>query len=86
MIDLDGRLHADGRALPDAWIGGLDDRPTIVGFGDTYGSIDLKLSPLGAYSLTGLPLSELSGRCVALEDVFGPGGRELVVRGLASHP
>jgi len=44
MIDLDGRLDADGEALPDAWISGLTDRPTVVGFGDTYGSIDLKLS------------------------------------------
>src|SRR5947209_13692879 len=43
MIDLDGGLTADGTPLPDAWIGGLDDRPTIVGFRGTYGAIDLKL-------------------------------------------
>jgi AraC-like DNA-binding protein len=78
MIDLDGRLDADGEALPDAWIGGLDDRPTIVGFGETYGSIDLKLSPLGAYTLTGLPLSELAGACVPLPDVFGRDADRLV--------
>ncbi len=80
MIDLDGALHADGEALPDAWISGLDDRPTIVGFGDTYGAIDLKLTPLGAYTLTGRPLSELTGACVPVEDVFGRPGRELVAR------
>jgi AraC-like DNA-binding protein len=80
MIDLDGALSADGAALPDAWIGGLDDRPTIVGFGDTYAAIDLKLSALGAYTLTGLPLSELTGACVPLADVFGAAGRELVQR------
>ena len=80
MIDLDGGLTADGAVLPDAWIGGLDDRPTIVGFGDTYGSIDLKLNPLGAYTATGLPLSELTGACVPLEDVFGAAARELVTR------
>jgi AraC-like DNA-binding protein len=80
MIDLDGGLEADGEALPGAWIGGLDDRPTIVGFGDTYGSIDLKLNPLGAYTLTGLPLSELTGACVPLEEVFGVAGRALVAR------
>ena len=34
MIDLDGRLDADGEVLPDAWIGGLTDRPTVVGFRD----------------------------------------------------
>jgi AraC-like DNA-binding protein len=80
MVDLDGALQADGRALPDAWIGGLDDRPTIVGFGDTYGSIDLKLAPLGAYALTGMPLCELAGQCVSLADVFGREGTELPVR------
>ena len=35
MIDLDGALTADGHPLPDAWLGGLDDRFTIVGFGET---------------------------------------------------
>ena len=80
MIDLDGALDADGEALPDAWIGGLDDRPTIVGFGDTYGAIDLKLTPLGAYTLIGAPLCELGGACVPLADVFGRDGEELVAR------
>jgi hypothetical protein len=80
MIDLDVWLDADGEALPDAWIGGLADRPTIVGFDDTYGAIDLKLTPLGAYTLTGLPLSELTGACVPLHDVFGAAGRELAAR------
>jgi AraC-like DNA-binding protein len=80
MIDLDGGLTADGRALPDAWIGGLGEGPTIVGFGETYGSIDLKLNPLGAYTLAGLPLCELTGACVPLDDVFGTGGVELAER------
>jgi hypothetical protein len=43
MIDLDGWITADGSRLPDAWVGGLSDTYTIVGFGETYGSIDLKL-------------------------------------------
>ena len=80
MIDLDGGLTANGERLPDAWIGGLDDRPTIVGFGGTYGAIDLKLTPLGAYTLAGLPLHELARACVPLRDVFGPEGDELVAR------
>ena len=71
MIDLDGAITADGRALPDAWIGGLSRTYTIVGVGETYGAIDLKLDPPRAYTLLGRPLSELTGACVALEDVFG---------------
>jgi AraC-like DNA-binding protein len=80
MVDLDGGLTADGRPLPQAWIGGLGDRPTIVGFGDTYGSLDIKLTPLGAYALVGMPVTELRGECVALEDVFGREGAELAMR------
>ncbi len=45
MVDLDGALTADGKVLPDAWIGGLDDRPTIVGFGETYASMASGPSP-----------------------------------------
>ena len=80
MIDLEGWISADGRRLPDAWLGGLADGPTIVGVGETYGSIDLKLHPLGAYRLLGLPMSELAGVCVPLSDVFGRAGALLVER------
>lgn len=80
MIDLDGELTADGIPLPDAWIGGMGDRPTIVGFGATYGSIDLKLDPIGAYALTAMPLSELAAGCVPLREVLGPSADELVER------
>jgi hypothetical protein len=80
MIDLDGGLTANGERLPDAWIGGLDDRPKIVGFAGSYGAIDLKLTPLGACTLAGLPLHELARVCVPLRDVFGPEGDELAAR------
>lgn len=77
MIDLEGAISADGIALPAAWVGGLSDTYTLVGVGERYGSIDLKLDPLGAYSLLGIPLPELGGACVALDSVFGEAGRSL---------
>jgi AraC-like DNA-binding protein len=80
MIDLDGSITADGQALPDAWIGGLADTYTLVGLGDTYGSIDLKLRPLGAYRVLGFPLNELTGQVVSLADVFGAEGPLLAER------
>lgn len=80
MIDLDGQIRADGQDLPDAWLGGLSSTYTVVGVGETYGSIDLKLHPLGAYRLVGFPLSELAGACVSLEDVFGADGLRLATR------
>jgi hypothetical protein len=80
MIDLDGEITADGARLPDAWVGGLSDAYTVVGVGERYGSIDLKLDPLGAYRLLGFPLSELTGACVSLRDVFGDDGARLADR------
>ena len=80
MIDFEGAIGADGAALPDAWIGGLSDTYTVVSVGETYGSIDLKLDPLGAYALLGVPLSELGGACVSLADAFGPAGAWLAER------
>jgi AraC-like DNA-binding protein len=80
MIDLDGEITADGAQLPDAWVGGLSDACTVVGVCERYGSIDLKLDPLGAYRLLGFPLSEVTGACVSLDDVFGADGPRLADR------
>ena len=67
--------------LPNAWIGGLADAYTVVGVGETYGAIDLKLDPLGAYRLLGFPLSELAGACVVARGrVRGAAGRRLATR------
>lgn len=78
MIDLEGAISADGVGLPHDWIAGLSDRYTVVGFGVRYASIDLELTPLGAWSVLGLPLKELEGQIVTLEDAFGATGRRLV--------
>ena len=81
IIDLEGSIRADGKRLPSAWVGGLDERPTVVGLGGgDYMSIDIELTPLGAYTVLARPLADLAGECVALEDALGPGGRELADR------
>src|SRR5579884_1510812 len=78
MIDLNGSISASGDRLPSAWVGGRGERPTVVGLGGgEYASVDIELTPLGAYTILGRPLAELEGECVALEDAFGPVGREL---------
>jgi hypothetical protein len=58
MIDLDGSVTANGRPLLSAWIGGLGERPTTVGLGggSYYASVDIELTPLGAYTVIGRPL------------------------------
>jgi AraC-like DNA-binding protein len=81
MIDLEGSITADGGSLPSAWIGGLGERPTVVGLGGgEYASVDIELTPLGAYRVLGRPLVELESDCASLEDVFGTSGRELADR------
>ncbi len=80
MIDLDGAITADGARLPDTWVGGLSDAYTVVGVGESYGSIDIKLDPPGAFRLLGFPLSELAGACVSLEDVWGAQALRLATR------
>lgn len=80
MVDIDGAIRADGAALPHAWVGGLMDRYTIVELGGAYTSLDLKLTPLGAYTVLGRPLRELAGTVATLEDLFGHDGRELAER------
>lgn len=77
MIDFEGEIRADGKALPDAWICGLSDRYALVQFGPSYASIDLELTPLGAYRLVGRPVRDLAGEILLLSDVFGRAGVEL---------
>lgn len=71
MVDLEGAITADGVQLPDAWIGGLEDSYTVVGVGRRYAALDIELTPLGAYTVIGQPLSELAGQCVPLAEVLG---------------
>ena len=81
MIDLEGAITDGGATLPDAWIGGLDERPSLVGLrGGDYASIDLELTLVGAYTILGRPLAELASACVPLRDVFGSAGRDLADR------
>lgn len=81
IVDIEGAITVDGEPLPGAWIGGLADRYAVVGFGgEPYASIDIELTPAGAYRIVGMPLSELRGGCVALEELFGDEGRQLAER------
>ena len=78
-MDLEGSISLGGEQLPHAWIGGLSDRYAVVGFdARRYASIDLELTPLGAWSVLGIPLNELEGQTVTLQDAFGGSANKLV--------
>jgi hypothetical protein len=85
MVDVDGAITADGQRLPDAWFGGVADTYTVVEFAGSYASLDLELTPLGAYRVLGRPLDALKGQVVSLEALFGVEGRVLAGRLRDAH-
>jgi len=71
--------------LPAAFVAGVDDSHCLVKHGGTTCCLDLKLTPLGAYRLLGVPMNELAGQVVDLGDVLGAEGRRLAAM-LAEPP
>ena len=69
--------------LPRAFVAGLTETWSVVDLGGCGASVDLKLTPLGAYELLGMPMDELSGRVVDLGELLGP-QLEPVLDGLAA--
>lgn len=63
--------------LPAAFVAGVDDTYSLVRHGGTTRCLDLKLTPLGAYRLLGVPMSEIAGQVVDLADVLGAEGGRL---------
>jgi AraC-like DNA-binding protein len=71
---------ADGPARLDSFVSGLHAAPAIVcAGGPGWACIELRLTPLGAHRVLGLPMHELANRSVELEELL-PGARELTGR------
>lgn len=64
---------------------GMSQGPTSTLHAGKQHCIEVRLTPLGLYRMSGLAMDELSNRVVSLEDLFGRDGRELPER-LASEP
>ncbi|MFF5703745.1 helix-turn-helix domain-containing protein [Streptomyces sp. NPDC012794] len=76
----------NGRApVPGSLVVGLEDGPRVCEHPGGQEAIRLELTPLGAYRLFAVPMSELTNRAVGLGDVLGPGADVLVDR-LAAAP
>ncbi|MGW8375007.1 AraC family transcriptional regulator [Streptomyces sp. ODS28] len=63
-----------------SFTGGLQETSVLTGWPARVQGVQIDLSVLGAGVLLGVPLSELTGRLVALEDVFGPLAERLAER------
>ena len=66
--------------LPGTFVAGLSDAAEVVDQSGAIECIDLKLTPLGAYTLLGVPMSELTNRVTDLGDVLGPDTPRLTER------
>jgi AraC-like DNA-binding protein len=78
--------------VPDAGSGnigslvvGLEDRPALCTHPGGQEAIRVEFTPLGAYRLFGLPMSELTNLAVGIRDVLGPEAEVLVER-MAATP
>jgi hypothetical protein len=77
IVSLAEPVRLQAADLPADWLGGPSDTYDVVEIPRRHGSLDFKLTPLGAYAVLGIPLSELGGGFVSLEDLFGAPGRQL---------
>lgn len=81
-------LPHDGVTVPGetvSFVAGLHNGPTVTEHDGVQAGVQIDLSPLGAYTLLGLPMSELADRVVPFEDVWETLGGGLPDR-LASAP
>lgn len=62
-----------------SFVAGLSTSSTLVRGAAAWACLELRLTPLGAYRLLGLPMSDLANRTVDLEEVL-PETRELAER------
>jgi AraC-like DNA-binding protein len=68
-----------GPARRDSFVAGLHTSPTIVHAAASWECIELRLTPLGARRILGLPMHELANRTIDAADVL-PGSGELAER------
>jgi AraC-like DNA-binding protein len=91
IISFGPRFEISDPARPEApaerresFVAGLHDRPVVVEHAGESSGVELRLPPLSAHVLLGLPMQELTNGLVSLDDVLPEAG-ELVER-LAGAP
>lgn len=70
----------DSAHRPPAFVMGARDSSMVVEGECAPSYLEVRLTPLGAYTLLGLPMGELSGQLVDLVDVLGGASRRLAER------
>lgn len=60
-----------------SFVASLHDRPAVTEYAGEQRGLEIKLGPLAAHRLLGMPMHELTGRVVQLEDVLAGPDRSL---------
>ncbi len=76
---------AGTEATMRSFVAGLSQEATLTRHDGTQRGIEVRLTPLGAHRLFGVSMDSLAGEVVAVEELWGRAGTELVER-LAASP
>jgi AraC-like DNA-binding protein len=82
VVSFGPAMDVDGRRFT-SFVAGLHDRPALTEHAGEGHGMQAYLTPLGARRLLGMPMAELTGRVVELEDVIG---RNHLAERLATAP
>jgi AraC-like DNA-binding protein len=80
ILSPDSELRLDGSNRHKSFLAALHERHTVVEHGGFQEGIEVRLSPLGARTLFGWPMHELTNRVIELEDLIGGEADELLGR------
>jgi AraC-like DNA-binding protein len=84
-IDVSWPGHGAASRGLTSFIAGVHDRPVVTEHAGSQHGIEVMLTPLGAYTLLGVPMRELANTVAGLGDLLGRGWEKLVAR-LAEMP
>jgi AraC-like DNA-binding protein len=84
-IDVSWPGHEATRHGLTSFVAGVHDRPVVTEHAGSQHGIEVLLTPLGAYTLLGVPMRELANTVVGVEDLLGDGAAKLIAR-LAETP
>lgn len=71
IVSFGPEIDLAGHGRRHSFVAGLDDAPAVTEHGGEQHGLQIDLDPLAAGRLLGVPMHELAGRVVELEDVLG---------------
>ena len=79
-VRIHDRGSSDSWRFPGGFVAGVDDGVSLTEHDGFQQGLQANLTPLGGRVLFGLPMSELTGRVVSLDDALPPAHRGLAAR------